>query len=1092
MADPQIQLLDLTLTGGESQNQDERTGDGLLAAQDVVYRRRGGIQVRPGQEPLAPLVRTNGFNAIGNRRDALVRRGKSFAVVEGNTVRPYADDIGTQGELGSVGPASAYYVEYDGLEGSTTVQEGMQVARSPSGYLAVVWIEHTSPNNPDVTDLQYLRIELFSEARTTLISPVVVNFTVNQMSTPQVHWVGGHFIVTWIEAANVNTIKGRTFDALTGALGPITFLMVVQFSGSYAYRSAPHSDGTSLIVVGGISTGAADPETQTNLRFFSSTLTLLNTPSFLIPQIGGVETATAFGIYTETPSRVWFSIAYSSDHTLPGLTTVRGDVALVDGSNPAAPVVTWVAHPYLETQHTLTPPERFIWATSVIEVSAIQAQVAFSRLAHDTTPSPPIPSCDPSIVFYAVTSATSTQISWAFGCILESDLWKHSSGAVFCEVIESTATSQAAIGVIPPLGSAHLVCTLPPATAANSGTGFPWKPCSLHGTFAIGQSVPPSVFNGYAFMNNGAPRYHSNQAQIVRLSSGEVATVVYVKQTAAQPSLPKLARFSEVSARSYAELQGIVLLSGGTPTLYDGQSATEYGMQHIPQIVSITNTGAGSILPGDYVYAVEYQWITATGAVMHSLVHTKNFTVAGANSKVSIALRMAQLSHKPDNQEAIGHDLTGIAIILYRTIVGSAAPFYRLTSFNVPFSSLSTYGTANLTVEDDYPDTGGANGPLAAFPQMYTSGEVLQAFPAPSARFVAVWLGRYVLGGTDDDSLHFSTEAVSGEVPYFSPALRAQPWEGGRVTGLAVLDDKLIVFKRNALFVLQGQLPDQRGQNGSIPAPTTIATDSGCLDPYSVVVAPPGVFFRSERGIQLLDRGLNLSFIGENVAADIEQSGPVIAPLLVPDQTQVRFDAPVEGQEGQGPIVVYDYLMGSWQRWLVDKYAQADGRVPVASVALDGRPYWLDAIGTLWRERFSDYRDGGGPPRPLSYRYRSAWIRPSGMAGYFKPQAIHVLGLWGFPHRLTITMYVDFDSTSPACSTVFDLPANPAAGYEFRASITSARAARVQACSVAIDIGWDSASSAAPQQIPAILSAVSLELLPLGGGQRRIPATQKG
>jgi hypothetical protein len=212
----------------------------------------------------------------------------------------------------------------------------------------------------------------------------------------------------------------------------------------------------------------------------------------------------------------------------------------------------------------------------------------------------------------------------------------------------------------------------------------------------------------------------------------------------------------------------------------------------------------------------------------------------------------------------------------------------------------------------------------------------------------------------------------------------------------------------------------------------------------------------------------------------------------VPEQTQVRFDAPDGEGEGTGPILAYDYLQGAWTRWLVDASSTPGGKVPVASAALLGRPYWLDFAGTLWRERLSQYTDGDATPKPFTYKLRTSWFAAAALSGYFKTQAIHVLGEWGFPHRLKVEVFVDFDDAASICTATFAVPANPSAGYEFRTSITSARAARVQSVSVEVTFSWDGASVAMPSAVPATLSAISLEYMAIGGGQRRIPATQKG
>jgi len=52
-----------------------------------------------------------------------------------------------------------------------------------------------------------------------------------------------------------------------------------------------------------------------------------------------------------------------------------------------------------------------------------------------------------------------------------------------------------------------------------------------------------------------------------------------------------------------------------------------------------------------------------------------------------------------------------------------------------------------------------------------------------------------------------------------------------------------------------------------VTEPSLIPTDTGTINPRSIVLTPMGIMYQSEKGIYLLDRSLQVSYIGADVEA---------------------------------------------------------------------------------------------------------------------------------------------------------------------------------------------------------------------------------
>ncbi len=121
---------------------------------------------------------------------------------------------------------------------------------------------------------------------------------------------------------------------------------------------------------------------------------------------------------------------------------------------------------------------------------------------------------------------------------------------------------------------------------------------------------------------------------------------------------------------------------------------------------------------------------------------------------------------------------------------------------------------------------------------------------------------------------------------------------------LAPMDDKLIIFKKNAIYYLNGAGPDNTGANSQYSQPTFITSTLGCDNPNSIVTVPSGLMFQSDKGIWLLGRDLSTSYIGWDV--EDFNDDEVVSALTIPDAHEVRFTM------ASGAILLYDYSFNQW------------------------------------------------------------------------------------------------------------------------------------------------------------------------------------
>jgi hypothetical protein len=491
----------------------------------------------------------------------------------------------------------------------------------------------------------------------------------------------------------------------------------------------------------------------------------------------------------------------------------------------------------------------------------------------------------------------------------------------------------------------------------------------------------------------------------VVVSSDRVAYAVAVSRSASGQEFNLLTYdFAAPSRWRAAAHNRSLFLSGGVLSCFDGRRVAEAGFLYAPATPVAADSGSGVGVTGPVRYVVTFEEIDADGNECVSGVSLPSAPLTIADNAATVKVEpisiSARLSASTD---------TRVRACLWRTTSSGEPPYYYvgeaanttggLISFTdtLPDSDLQTrrmlYGTGSLP---------GTNG----------SGQDRRS--PPFCQDVASYNGMLVVASGSE--LWWSGQTVGGEGTWWNPAF-VMPVDGpGNITALAVQDGTLVAFKDRSIYTLAGEAPSDNGAFGGLGAPRRLAVDVGCIDPRSVVVTSLGVFFRSERGIELLSRGGAVDWIGEKVQNTLA-AFPVVSSAVLDDRGGLVRLSLAQGEEGgrvtgEGCDLVFDLTLGDWQS--VDDKAGSGAHQAsqdAAMVYVDGahRYAWLGVDGTVYYEqRPTDetaHLDAGGWTTMAAV---SPWVAIAGRNGEQFIDQVLLLAKRHTDHSLTFSVAFDF------------------------------------------------------------------------------------
>lgn len=492
-----------------------------------------------------------------------------------------------------------------------------------------------------------------------------------------------------------------------------------------------------------------------------------------------------------------------------------------------------------------------------------------------------------------------------------------------------------------------------------------------------------------------------------------------------------------------------ILASGHGLGCLDGHIAAEVTPQRPdPPLITKKSAAFGFPAPGasaSSVYvSVGWGWLDATGREHRGPISEQTecvwdslFAVAGPTATPK--LWGAPI---PFPTSILGERYKVLFLDVYCSLLGDASQVRKIARLydppedaDFPDCKVFFFGQSGTGTTDGFvilsSDVTAAYG--GALPVPYTDTELASSAPAGLLDVVSTQSRLWALSAESRFSVLVTKPVTTGYAPEFADELSIDvPQEGGECVGLAAVDDKVVVFKERRIYVIVGDPGDAAGERSTVQKPRLLSSDIGCVCAASIVEGPFGVAFQSERGIELLSRGLELRFLGERVQ-DVLSTGQRLAGSLIPGSSQVRWVIAIDSFAGRwspnGDVIVWDYLGDAFSTW--SSYS-------ATSIAQVGAVPWsVSANGTASHESdlTADYASAG-----YNVTVTTPWIKVNGIQGFQRVWRVVAL-LYYFNGDVTISIAYDYDDADVDSTTWLEGVAEllPAANGRLHLSVRPTR-----------------------------------------------------
>ena len=497
-----------------------------------------------------------------------------------------------------------------------------------------------------------------------------------------------------------------------------------------------------------------------------------------------------------------------------------------------------------------------------------------------------------------------------------------------------------------------------------------------------------STINGYS----GVPSIAKYQDTYIlpTLTKGRIESNDNSFYTLSVPSFTKITFDSNIANQS-VEMSGNLILPGSQLFGSDQVRFNEFGFVQAPSRLYIHTEGmssGGTVFASNTtrLYRAVYRYEDGSGNIHRSGL-SPQLTV-GLNAgydHVNIIVPMLNFTAKYENATFIE---------LYRT-TNNGTLFYKVSDQALSSTVKASTNAKNfnyIKIKDTITDTDLQDNEL-----LYTTGGVLENTPIGSASMVESYKNRVFLGGVEaSPNMLYYSKSVQGNVFDTTPVEFNNlfsievPSPGGKVVALKKMDDKLIIFKERAIYMLTGEGPNNLGEQNDFIEPQLVTSDLGCKFANSVAFMPKGLMFMSQKGIYLLNRSLGLEYIG--APAEDYKDATITKATVVPKKDEVRFLA------SDGPTAIYNYFLNMW-------YTYTDHRGN--SSCLVGDDYFLATYKDKVYKQVSTTASFGGAMVPM--KVETGWLSFSGVQGFQRVYRMLLLGEYKSPHKLLIKVAYNYD-----------------------------------------------------------------------------------
>lgn len=464
----------------------------------------------------------------------------------------------------------------------------------------------------------------------------------------------------------------------------------------------------------------------------------------------------------------------------------------------------------------------------------------------------------------------------------------------------------------------------------------------------------------------------------------------------------------------------------GPGKIVTAQTAYPMGPMSVPLQPQLAQAaGGGLTLLGTYLYVLVDVLVSPQGDIYRSAPSVPaSITLTGANATVNIAIPPC-----PSN-----NGMLLVKTEIYRTTAGGTV--YQKVGERVPAGGWGL--TALLTFSDTTTDAALATGDF-----LYSIGEIQNGIPPRPSHLCVVNKRLWAVDADFRQRVVFSKQFRKGFMPEFVDSFYVDLTDAaGDITGLQALDDRLIVFKQSAIYVISGDGPDLTGA-GATPSVSRIAGDLGGILGSVACSTGQEVWFATDReGIWKIDRSLQPVYAGSPVDDLTVTPSPAGAPynvveaICAKDRNEIWFIV-TTGAGVPPSAIVYDQELGVWSfdtPWTTTTkhpvsacYSGSAVVVATSDAAASAPEVWYDTP-SLYYTTTATFT----PTANQVGSFETAWIEADDEA-VFRLSRLRLVGLQvatsGAVLKAHVTIMFDKNTVSPKnIATSGDLLGTPYAG----------------------------------------------------------------
>lgn len=418
------------------------------------------------------------------------------------------------------------------------------------------------------------------------------------------------------------------------------------------------------------------------------------------------------------------------------------------------------------------------------------------------------------------------------------------------------------------------------------------------------------------------------------------------------------------------QMNDLAYFTGGYLGQFDGNIFVESNFFEYPDKCGLVDSAAAGplVAAGTYQFCHLWEWYDSKGVRHQSAPSTPTtITLGVGHTNCDIYC------------EDIFATLKGTTnLVIYRT-ENNGTLFYR---------DNPTYVGSTRNVKQYNP--GLSDTDLIAQEILYTTGGILENICPASVTAVCNWKNRLITLG--DDGILYSKEVSAGYAAGMNFLLNINiNGIKGKPTGIAALQDKLIIFYKDSVHYIVGDGPNDSGQGGNFSLPQLLLKGVGAIRQSGIIEAQDAVYFHSYDGWRVLDKSLTCDYFGTEMDYFMNSSSVIYSAIYMDKIHQLRITDSTK-------TYIYDTFYKQW--------SVLTNRAALDLINIGEACYWL----TYNQVGYDDYSSYKFQNSFYSLRIRTGWIRLDQLIGFQRAWRLFILARYKNTdaHTLKLRVYHDY------------------------------------------------------------------------------------